>query len=332
MNKKRILHISVFVLAVATVASLAFGLKGCYSTTRTRTFFAADTVCTITLYNGNESDLDGAVALVNKLSADLNAKTQDSQLGKLNSLGYSQKLSDDLAKALEYGLHYSEASGGIFDITVKPLTDLWDFKNQTVPTKQQIDTAKLKVGYKNIHLKGNTAELKNGAQIDLGAIAKGYIADQVVQFLIKQGVSSAMINLGGNVSVIGKKQGKHFSVGIQMPFSNEIAVTVMCNDVSVVTSGTYQRYFEVDGKQYHHLLDLKSGMPAENSLASVTIISKNATRADALSTLCFLLGKEKGIEWIENTPDTEAVFIDKNNEMHFTSGLVGKNSVIQIAS
>ncbi len=322
---------AALVLVVAVVVSAVLGLKGCYSTTRTRTFFAADTVCTITLNDGSEAVLDGAVELVNRLSVDLNCKAQDSELGRLNSSGYSQKLSDDLAEVLRLGLYYSSTSNGVFDITVKPFTDLWDFKNQTIPTKQKIDLARLKVGYKNISLKGNTAKLKNGTQIDLGAIAKGYIADRVVEFLTKQGITSAIINLGGNVSVIGKNQGKHFSVGIQMPFSNELAATVMCNDISVVTSGTYQRYFEVDGKQYHHLLDLKSGMPAENSLASVTIISKNATRADALSTLCFLLDKKKGIEWIENTPDTEAVFIDKNNEIHLTSGLKRKNSVIQIA-
>ena len=163
--------------------------------------------------------------------------------------------------------------------------------------------------------------LKSGAQLELGAIAKGYVAKQLNDYLKAQGVTSAIINLGGNVTLVGDDDGEIFSVGIQNPTGQEVIATVLAEDCSVVTSGTYQRSFEKDGVLYHHLLDSKTGMPVNNLLSSVTIISKSATDADILSTLCFLLGLEEGIKYVDSLPQTEAVFIDKSNTLHLTKGL-----------
>lgn len=330
-RRKSINRILIFAAITALIVSLSTGLKGCFKQTLSRTFFAADTVCTITVYDkNNEKALDGAVDLVCRLSDMLNCKNEDSELWKLNKKGEMKNPSAELLEVINRGIYFSKQSKGVFDISVKPLSILWDFKNETVPHKTDISEALTKINYKNIEVSEKSITLKDDAEIDLGAIAKGYIADKTIYFLEENGVKSGIINLGGNVAVIGKKQGKDFSVGIQNPFKEYLAATVNCSDMSVVTSGIYQRYFKKDGNIYHHLLNTKTGYPENNGLYSVTIISPSATSADALSTLCFLLGKEKGMEYIENIKDTEAVFITENYEIYLTSGLKKQGDIIEI--
>lgn len=329
-RRKSIIYTSIFVLIIAVLAGSTLSLRSCFSTTISRTFFSADTVCTITVYDGEESALDGAVDLCNELANKFSCKDEGSELSQLNKNGKTDKPSDDLLDILNKGLYYSNLKDGIFDITVKPISDLWDFKNGAMPDSKSIAAALPKVGYKNISIRNNEIILKNGAEIDLGAIAKGYIADKISDFLIKNGVKSAIVNLGGNVTTIGKKGNEEFTVGIQTPFEDGIAATVKCTDMSVVTSGIYQRYFKNGNEIYHHLLNTKTGYPEQNELNSVTIISPSATNADALSTLCFLLGAEKGMELIEQKENTEAVFIDKNNKLILSSGLKQNGSLIEM--
>lgn len=317
-------------MILAVLMGSTLSLKGCFTQTLSRTFFAADTVCTITLYDGDEKALDGAVELCNTLADKFNCKDESSELGQLNKTKSCNNPSAELLNILDYGLWYSSLGEGLFDITVKPLSSLWDFKNGVMPSDADISAALQKVGYKNIEISNNSISLKNNAEIDLGAIAKGYMADEISDFLVKNGVKSAVINLGGNVSTIGKKGNEEFTVGIQTPFGEGISASVKCTDMSVVTSGIYQRYFEKNGKIYHHLLNTKTGYPEQNGLYSVTIITKNATRADALSTLCFLKGLEEGIKMIEQFDSTEAVFIDNNQKMHLSSGLKQNGNLIEI--
>lgn len=330
-SRKRLTSVLIFAIVVALIVSLSAGLKGCFRQTSSRTFFAADTVCTITVYGtNNEKALDGGVDLVLTLSNMLNCKDENSELYKLNKTGEIKNPSPQLLEVINYGIYFSKEGNGIFDITVKPLSLLWDFKNETVPNKTEISKALTKINYKNIEVSENSITLKKGSEIDLGAIAKGYIAEKTIYFLEENGVKSGIVNLGGNVSVIGENGGKDFSVGIQNPFKEDIAATVKCRDMSVVTSGIYQRYFEKKGNIYHHLLNTKTGYPEQNGLYSVTIISPSATSADALSTLCFLQGLEKGREYIENIKDAEAVFITENYEIHLTSGLKKQGDIIEI--
>lgn len=159
--------------------------------------------------------------------------------------------------------------------------------------------------------------------IELGAVAKGYIADKVKEYLVSEGVKSAVIDLGGNVLCIGEKpDGEPFKIGIQKPFADrsETVAAVEIAGRSVVSSGVYERYFEKDGKQYHHILDPSTGYPYENGLVAVTVLSEQSVDGDGLSTACFALGLEKGLKLIEQTPDTEAVFITEDGEMHFSKG------------
>ena len=332
MNRKKSIIYTASIIAVLTVILTSFSLKGCFSQTLSRTFFAADTVCTITLYDGSEEILDGAVDLVNTLANKLNCKDENSELYKLNKEKSVSSPTADLLDVIQKGKYYSSLENGIFDITVKPLSDLWDFKNQKIPSNTEILSATKRINYNNVKVleQSGSITLKNNTEIDLGGIAKGYIADEVSDFLVNNKVKSAVINLGGNVTVIGKKNGENYNVGIQKPFGEGNAAIISCSDTSVVTSGIYQRFFEKDGKFYHHLLNTKTGYPEQNGLNSVTIISKSATRSDALSTLCFLLGKEKATEFLKEFEGTEAVFIDKNNKLHLTSGLKLNGNLIEI--
>ena len=162
------------------------------------------------------------------------------------------------------------------------------------------------------------------AAIDLGFIAKGYIADRIRDYLVSKNVTSAIINLGGNILCIGSRPDKNpFRVAVQYPFgqTGDMITTLSIRDQSVVTSGVYERFVEADGVRYHHILDPRTGYPAENNLLSVTIITDSSTDADALSTACFLLGLSDGMALIESLSDTEALFITDDYEPHYSSGL-----------
>ena len=223
---------------------------------------------------------------------------------------------------------YSELSGGAFDITIEPVSSLWDFTSgeKIVPDAETIAEKQACVGYEDVELKGNKLRFKKeGMGIELGAVAKGYIADKVKEYLVSEGVKSAVIDLGGNVLCVGEKpDGKPFKIGIQKPFADrsETVSAVEIAGTSVVSSGIYERYFEKDGKLYHHILDPATGYPYENGLVSVTVLSEESADGDGLSTACFALGLEKGLELIEQTPDTEAMFITEDGEMHFSKGFV----------
>ncbi|MCD7744878.1 MAG: FAD:protein FMN transferase [Lachnospiraceae bacterium] len=193
-----------------------------------------------------------------------------------------------------------------------------------IPSDAEIAEALSHVDYTAVSLDGTSVTLSDAAaEIDLGGIAKGYIADRLEEYLLSQGIESALINLGGNVQTIGTKpDGSSWKIGIQKPFgqTSDLITVVECTGESVVTSGTYERYFEVDGTIYHHILDPKTGYPADNGLTSVTILADSSTECDALSTTCFLLGLEDGMALIESLDGIEALFITEDETMLRSSG------------
>lgn len=230
-------------------------------------------------------------------------------------------VSDKTAQVLKKGLEYCQMSDGAFDITIEPLSSLWDFAGAepTVPEASDIQAALDKVGYKKVTLEGNTVTFADDeTAIDLGAIAKGYIADRVKDYLTEQGVKSAIINLGGNVLCVGEKtDGTLFKIGLQKPFADrtETVAALDIKDLSVVSSGVYERHFIQDGVNYHHILDPHTGYPYENGLTQVTIISKESVDGDGLSTTCFALGLEKGMELADSLDGVYAVFITEDGEL-----------------
>ena len=294
--------------------------------------FKLNTAVKITAYDTkDEALLNEALELCDKYEKVFSRTKEDSELYQLNHGLLPQEngwymLSEECAELIEQGLYYSELSGGAFDITIEPVSSLWDFtaEEKVVPDAQEVAAAESPVGYEKVELDENRIRFaQEGMGIELGAIAKGYIADKIKEFLVANGVKSAIIDLGGNILCVGEKvNGDAFRVGIQKPFAkrSETVATASIRDKSVVSSGIYERYFEKDGQFYHHILNPKTGYPYENGLTSVTIISEESVVGDALSTSCFALGLEKGLKLVQSIPEVQAVFVTESGEMHFSAG------------
>lgn len=306
----------------------------------TATSFKLNTVVKITIYDcADQEILEEAFRLCDTYEKIFSRTHRDSELYKLNhgllpEENGAYKVSESLAQLVSKGLSYSELSGGAFDVSIGPLSSLWDFSSgeHAVPSQEEIDRAKMLVGYQDVSVNDQTIDLKKGMSLELGAIAKGYIADRIKEFLISKGVKSAVIDLGGNVLCIGgRTDGNPFHIGIQSPFEdrNKTVGTIEIRDKSVVSSGVYERYFKKDGRLYHHILDPKSGYPYDNDLLSVTIISDQSADGDALSTVCFSLGLKKGMELIERIPNVQAIFITSDGMLHFSEGFESKYKAAQ---
>ena len=275
------------VKAIICLTAFLLALCGCAPESRQITFYALDTVISIRLIRGGSDELlQQAVSTVNSLEAVLDC--HDGELARVNREG--GRVSKELREALTEALALCRETDGAFDITVGGLTELWDFKKATVPSREDILTALETVGYERVSLRDGVLDT-GGARLDLGAFAKGYICDKVCQMLKSGGVQSAILDFGGNIYCIGDKSGKDFSIGIASPSGGDPVATISIRDTSAVTSGIYQRSFTVDGVSYHHIIDPKTGMPAQNELASATVICSSAARADALSTAIMVQGK-----------------------------------------
>lgn len=290
----------------------------------TETEIMMDTVVTITVWDSDEEVMNGAFDICRKYEKIFSRTIENSDVSKINnSNGEIITVSPETAELISMSLDISEMSDGAFDISILPLVNLWDVNNTSVPPNpQQITEAKAQVGFKSILLQGNNVKLPPGHSIDLGSVAKGYITDKVRDYLLSTGVKKAIINLGGNVTLIGNNNKKEYSVGIQKPFAlhGESAAILKLSNKTAVTSGVYERYFEYENKIYHHIIDPKTGYPTKNDIASVTIIADSSALADSLSTACLVLGKEKGME-LANLKGVEAIFIDLDGNIFISSGL-----------
>ncbi len=282
------------------------------------------TVVTITVYAESQDVLKGAFDLCKSYEKLLSRTVDGSDIDRINkSEGEPITVDADTAELLKTALEISKKSNGAFDISITPLTELWNITEADTPPEQNsIDEALKNVDFNNITVDGNKVTATNGATIDLGGIAKGYIADKVKEYLKAKGVTRGMINLGGNVVLIGDNDGTPYNVGIQKPFAEmgETALTVSLSDMTAVTSGIYERYFEYEGEIYHHIIDPKSGYPVKNNIASITIICNNSAVADGLSTACLVLGVEEGKALAESF-GAETVFILRDGTVIVSDGL-----------
>lgn len=254
-----------------------------------------------------------------------------SEVSKLNKAAgkHEVKLSNEVLFVLNRAKYYSKLCDGSFDITIAPVARLWGIftGNEKLPSKEEINEALKLTGYKHLSINNDlgTSKLeKLGQCVDLGAIAKGYAADRAIDIYKQHGIESAFVNLGGNVMLLGNKpDGSPWRVGIQNPLleRGKCLGAVNATNKTVVTSGDYIRYFEKDNKKYHHILDPRTGYPADSSLISTTIVSEKSIDADALSTAIFILGLEEGIKLIDSQKGIEAIFITKDKEIYVTEGL-----------
>lgn len=319
-----------------------------------------NTAVQITIYDSQDKALlDDCLALCDKYELIFSRTNEKSELYKLNhrkdtsdkdtntdrqttpypvsGTADTWHISEDLAALLSEGLDITRESDGAFDIAIAPLTSLWDFtaEDPKVPDDAAIQKVLPLCSSDGVTIDGQDITLpSDDIQFDVGAIAKGYIADRLKDFLVKKGVNSAIINLGGNVLCIGSKpDGTPFKVGIQKPFAdrNETEAVMDITGKSVVSSGIYERCFKQGGKLYHHILNPQTGYPYENGLISVTIISDQSVDGDALSTTCFALGLEDGLKFAEKK-GVQAVFITEDYELHYTDGFQDEINVTDVES
>lgn len=247
-------------------------------------------------------------------------------------------ISPDTYFVIQNALDYAKKSNGAFNPLIGEIVDLWGIgtENARVPSLEERDNILPYIHYDQIELRENpyTAKLSsNKVKLDLGAIAKGYAADQMRDILIEQGVSSALLALGGNVIVVGSKPGADFwSIGIQDPLAadrGEAVGVLKVKDTSVVTSGNYERFFERDGVRYHHIMDPFTGSPAESGVISSTIITQSSMDADALSTAVYVLGKDAGLKLLESLADVEGIIITDDLSVYATSGITDKDFTLR---
>ena len=288
--------------------------------------FYLDTVITLTAYTEDVQVLNDALEECGRYEKLLSRTIEGSDVWNVNHAhGAPVTVSDDMIEVLETAVEVSRLSEGAFDVTIAPASTLWDFTSgeAVLPDSQELAEAAEKIDYTKIEIKDNEVTLPDGMMIDLGGIAKGYIADAVKGYLEERGIESAILSFGGNIVAIGLKPDETpWRVGIQdidLPTGNYMLVAANYGG-STVTSGIYERGFELDGTYYHHILDTATGMPVQNELASVTIFSDSSMWGDALATAAFALGTEKGMELIESMEDIEAVFIARDRSAVYSSG------------
>jgi len=292
---------------------------------------ALGTYCVITLYEKGKSavynDIFSKIRNIENLMS-VNIKTSD--ISRINdNAGIEKVLVDrETFKVIERALFFAELSGGAFDPTVGPLVTLWGIgRNARVPSQEEIDEILPLINWRNVELDAQAGSVflkQRGMALDLGAIAKGYAADEAANAAKNYNIKRALIDLGGNIAAVGTNmENSPWRVGIQNPFKErgESLGYLQVTDKTVVTSGVYERYFTADGKNYHHIFSPENGYPAQTGLLSVTIITGISMDADALSTALFVMGFEDGIKLLETMPQMEAVFVFEDKSIRTTGGV-----------
>lgn len=359
--KKAVLALLIIALIIPQSACKSNGQNAASNQGISKTGFFLDTVCSITIYGLADQDgkladmtdeelekecyliITDAFKLCSQYENMLSKTIETSDIARINNAeGKAVTVSDETIEVLKKGLEFGRLSGGAFDITIGKATDLWDFHDNAetgheggiVPSEEALKEAIRHVNYENIKIEGNGVSLTDPeTEINLGGIAKGYIADKAAEYLEERGVVSAIVDLGGNIVAIGGKtsqiaasgdtQETDFKIGIKDPLSSSggLLELIPCKNKTVVTSGTYERYFEKDGVKYHHILDVNTGYPVDTDVLSVTIIADRGKSADCdgLSTTCLALGMEKGMELVKSLEGFEAVFVDKDGNVEISS-------------
>ncbi|WP_320127598.1 FAD:protein FMN transferase [uncultured Sphaerochaeta sp.] len=327
-----------YIKPVLFLIGLSFLLLGSSCTQKSvdpqsKSFLLLDTVCKITIYdNPSDEAFKAGFDKIRDIEAKMSLHKATSELEAVNAkagIGM-QQVSADTYAVVEEALKIAKLSGGAFDPTIGPLVQAWDIggDNPRKPSQAEIDSLLPLIGYERVKMDPVTHSIGLEAPhmvLDLGGIAKGYVADEVAKVLALYKVKSAIINLGGNVLTVGKKpDGSPWKIGIQDPDLERGGYVMILSlvDQSLVTSGPYERFFkDVDGKIYHHILDTKTGYPVDSDFTSVSIITEKSFLADALSTSVFALGYEKGMALVNSLPGVEAVFFTKEKQILFSQGL-----------
>lgn len=306
-----------------------------------RESYRLGTVVRITLYGENKEKMKKALNLameeIGRLEGLLSVNISSSDVSLVNEASgkFPVKVSEETACLLEKALDWSRLTNGAFDPTIGSIVRLWGIgtSRESVPSVEELEKALALTDYRKVSVlrKGKDffVQAGEGQRIDLGGIAKGYVTDRVRELLLKNGITSAIIDLGGNIAVIGTppKEAK-WKIGLQNPFGQrgEYFGVTEATDLSVVTSGPYERYFESNGVRYHHIFDPATGYPSLSDLASVTVVSSNSTDADALSTALFVMGLQKSLSFLRAHKEANSVLVIRKSgidKVYVTEGLLG---------
>ncbi|AIQ39770.1 FAD:protein FMN transferase [Paenibacillus sp. FSL R7-0312] len=300
-----------------------------------QTFYIYDTVVNIKVFGNTveQKNMDDIQAMLERMDIEFSRTKENGELYAVNQAAGKEAVavSDETLDIVKLSLKYAEEMDGLYDPTVGPLVDLWAIGEggEHVPDQAAIDKARSLTNYKDVIVDdaAKTVKLaKEGMVLDMGGIGKGYAADRIADYLKAQGLDSAMINLGGSsiIALGNKPNGSPWNIGLQDPDQSRGTQlgTIKISDEVIDASGVYERFFMQDGVRYHHILDPRTGFPSQNGLKSITIMSPNATDADALSTGVFLMGLEDGMKYLEALPEKiDAFFITDDNKIHATSSL-----------
>lgn len=321
-------------LFIAIIAVVLLTLTGCSNNDKELpqaedNAFLMDTLVQMRAHGENaEAAVEASMERIREIENLMSKTIETSDIYQLNNNPETEiEIDQESMKVLEKAVDFAEITDGDFDPTIGALVELWGIgtENAAVPEEAEINDALANTGYEHLILKENSAEItKAGVRIDLGGIAKGYAAEEVKKVVQEYQIEHAFVNLGGNVLVIGNKvDGSPWKIGIQDPREGrgDVMAIVDAVDKTIVTSGNYERYFEEDGKLYHHILDPRTGYPADNNLLSVTIISENSFDADALSTAVYVMGLDNGMQFIEEMEDIDVMFITEELDVYLSSGL-----------
>lgn len=294
----------------------------------TTEIFAMDTYITMNAYGRNaETALSEAEDKLTELEQLWSVTNPDSDIYAVNhSDGEPVSVSEETAELLSFALQMAEETNGALEPTIYPVLTAWGFttEDNRVPSDAEITELLDNVGYERVRLEDNTVQLDNSMMLDLGAVGKGYAGDLVAQVLRENGITSALLDFGGNIQTIGAKQdGSLWRLGLRDPFSGGTLGILEISNQAVVTSGNYERYFiSEDGKQYGHIIDPSTGYPAESDLASVTVIAEEGRLCDALSTSLFVMGLNQATEYWRQHQNFDMILITEEGEIYLTEGIV----------
>ncbi|MBR1383237.1 MAG: FAD:protein FMN transferase [Ruminococcus sp.] len=315
---------------------LAILLAGCGASNdekHTKSVFAMDTYITLTSYGGTDKALEAASDKLTELESLWSVTDSGSEIYKANHSGGSTvTFSDETAELVCFALDMYKKTDGALDISIYPLLAEWGFTTSDyhVPSQDRIDSLLKAVDAKRVDISGNSITVPNGMMIDLGSVAKGRAADLAADVLKDKGITSALLDLGGNIRTIGTKpDGSLWKIGLRDPNREGTLGTVTVGETSVVTSGGYERFFIEDGKTYWHILDPKTGYPADSGIISSTVIGNDGALCDALSTSLFILGADKAAELYKTIGGFEYILLNNDGELLVSAGIADSFSLSQ---
>jgi thiamine biosynthesis lipoprotein len=269
---------------------------------------------------------DAVMQEMHRIDALMSTYKPESELSRVNARAAQEpvRVSRELLQLVTRALEFSTLTQGAFDITYASVGQYYDYRQGRKPTQEQLARSLPAIDYHHVRVdpeNGSIAFTRPGVRIDLGGIAKGYAVDRSIAILQQAGIDRALVSAGGDTRVIGERWGRAWNVGIRDPRDREgVVAMIPLQDLAISTSGDYERYFEEDGVRYHHILNPGTGK-STHAIHSATVIGANATTTDALSTSIFVLGAGKGLQLVDSLPDIEAVIIDSEGMMHYSTGL-----------